>query len=359
MSTSTRVAFITGAAGQDGSFLAELLIGKGYTVYGMVRRSSNMTNLDRLTALRHNHRFHIHYGDVTDIASIMRILTLAKKDYFNTLLNVKEKGYLEVYNLAAQSHVKVSFEVPQYTANTDAIGTLNVLEAVVQLELTPHVRLYQASTSELFGSTAPPQNEESLMCPQSPYAVAKLFAHWAVKNYRDAYNMYAVSGILFNHESERRAANFVTRKITKFAAALHRGQKSVLEIGNLHALRDWGYAKDYVEAMWAMLQQDSATDFVIATGEQHTVKECIEAALEVVGIPRIEWRGTGLSETGHNAETGDLLVEVNAKYFRPTEVDSLQGDCRKATDVLKWKHTTGFKELVKIMVLHDIQELGI
>ncbi|PNH00679.1 GDP-mannose 4,6-dehydratase [Tetrabaena socialis] len=349
------VAFITGVSGQDGSYLAELLIEKGYIVHGMVRRSSNMVNLDRLVHLHGHPHMHTHYGDVTDLPSIMRIMRRAADDLGTNQI-------LEVYNLAAQSHVKVSFDVPIYTAATDALGTLNVLEAIVQLDIIARVRVYQASTSELFGSTPPPQNEASSMCPQSPYAVSKLFAHWSIKNYRDVYGIYAVSGILFNHESERRAENFVTRKISKFVAGLYHGrQTGPLHLGNLNALRDWGHAKDYVLAMWMMLQQGDADDYVISTGEQHSVREFVETALAVIG-KRIQWRGTGLDEKGYLVDEGGHggdgwhIVEVDPSYFRPTEVETLLGDSSKAREKLGWMHATSFESLVRLMVHQDIEQ---
>jgi GDPmannose 4,6-dehydratase len=274
-------ALITGVAGQDGSFLAEYLLDKGYTVYGMVRRSSHMSNLDRLTKIRKNPKFEVHYGDITDLSSVVRIINLA---YNNP---DRQGSPLEVYNLAAQSHVRVSFDIPMYTAQSDAIGVLNVLEAIIQLPdvSASSVRLYQASTSELYGCTPGPQNEETLMQPQSPYGVAKLYAYWIINNYRNIYKGFFVNGILFNHESERRAENFVTRKVTQYVAHYARGKiNTTLQMGNLYAKRDWGYAKDYVEAMHMMLQIEKPDDFVIGTGECHTVKEFIEEAFKVINV---------------------------------------------------------------------------
>lgn len=343
------IAIITGIAGQDGSYLAELLLSKYYIVYGMVRRSSHMTNIDRLQSIRNHPNLHIMYGDVTDISSVMHIITMAQKN----LLDLEQ---LEIYNLAAQSHVKVSFDTPIYTTQTDAIGVLNLLEAVVQLNMQQKVRIYQASTSELYGCTPAPQNETSLMQPQSPYAVSKLYAFWITKNYRDIHKMFIVNGILFNHESERRAENFVTRKITKHVAMVSNGSNEVLHLGNLYASRDWGYAKDFVNGMWLMLQHDKSDDYVIATGEQHTVKEFVENAFEHIGI-QVRWEGEGMEERGFDKITNQLLVKVDPTYFRPTEVDSLQGDATKAFTEIGWKPTTSFKELVKIMISHDISKL--
>lgn len=338
-------AVITGVAGQDGSYLAEFLIEKGYVVYGMVRRSSSMMTRDRLKNLRGHQRFHIVYGDITDISSIQDIINKAFHD--------PQRGEqpLEVYNLAAQSHVKVSFDTPIYTTHCDAIGVLNVLESILKLGIKNMVRFYQASTSELYGSTMPPQNETSLMQPQSPYGVAKLYAYWLVKNYRDAHGMYVVNGILFNHESERRAENFVTRKITLHVA---KTPDQVLGLGNLYAKRDWGYAKDYVEAMWLMLQQPFGDDYVVATEKQHTVKEFVELAYNVIDR-KIRWEGNGIHEKGYDADTGRLLIVVDPAYFRPTEVDSLMGDTTKVKTKLGWvpKHT--LQDIVRIMVEADMR----
>jgi GDPmannose 4,6-dehydratase len=307
-----------------------------------------MVNLDRLKNIHNDKNLNVHYGDMIDLSSIMCILTKAYKD------SDKDEGnYLEIYNLAAQSHVRVSFDMPIYTAQVDAVGTLNLLEAVNQLGIKDCVKIYQASTSELFGSTPPPQSENTPMNPRSPYAIAKLFAYWTVKNYRESHNMFIVNGILFNHESERRPENFVSRKITKFVGAYQRDSAiSPLQIGNMYAKRDWGYAKDYVETMWLMLQQEKAEDFVIGTGEQHTVKEFIEKAFSHIDI-QIRWEGTGDDEKGFDTNTGKVIVEVNPKYYRPTEVCSLQGDFTKAALVLGWKPKTMFDDLVKIMVEYD------
>ncbi len=344
-------AVITGISGQDGSYLAELLLSKGYIVLGMVRRSSHMTNLDRLRNIRNDTNLHIVYGDVTDTSSIMSLLNMA-----NQFLG-DEDAPLEVYNLAAQSHVKISFQTPVYTTNVDAIGTLNILEAIIQLKLQSRCRFYQASTSELYGVTPGPQNEESYMQPQSPYAIAKLYSYWLVKSYRTAHGLFAVNGILFNHESERRAENFVTRKITMHVAKLyHKKTSNSLKLGNVYAYRDWGYAKDYVKAMWMMLQQDKPDDYVIATGCTHTIKEFVEAAFKEIG-KTILWKGSGLDEKGIDQHDGSILVEIDPIYFRPTEVQYLQGNAAKANHILKWSPTVSFHELVKIMVSHDIMAL--
>ena len=345
-----KIALITGITGQDGSFLAELLIEKGYEVHGVIRRSSSF-NTDRIEHLyfdewvkdMHQERsVNLHYGDMTDSSSLVRIIQLVKPN--------------EIYNLAAQSHVKVSFDVPEYTAETDAIGTLRLLEAVRILGMESSTRIYQASTSELFGLVQEvPQKETTPFYPRSPYGVAKLYGYWITKNYREAYGMYAVNGILFNHESERRGETFVTRKVTLAVARIVAGMQTKLYMGNLDSLRDWGYAKDYVECMWLMLQHDTPEDFVIATGEMHTVREFITKAFEVAGIT-IQWSGEGEQEIGTNTATGDVLVEVDPKYFRPAEVELLLGDPTKAKTLLGWNPTrTSFNELVEIMVKHDLE----
>ncbi|QOW10568.1 GDP-mannose 4,6-dehydratase [Kaistella flava (ex Peng et al. 2021)] len=345
-----KIALITGITGQDGSFLAELLIDKGYEVHGIIRRSSSF-NTDRIEHLyfdewvkdMHQKRsVNLHYGDMTDSSSLLRVIQLTQPD--------------EIYNLAAQSHVKVSFDVPEYTADTDAVGTLRLLEAVRILGMETKTKIYQASTSELFGLVQEvPQKETTPFYPRSPYGVAKQYAFWITKNYREAYGMFAVNGILFNHESERRGETFVTRKVTLAVARIVAGMQTKLYMGNLDSLRDWGYAKDYVECMWLMLQHDTPEDFVIATGEMHTVREFITKAFEVAGIT-IEWSGKGEEEKGTNAATGDVLVEVDPKYFRPAEVELLLGDPTKAKTVLGWNPTrTSFNELVEIMVKHDLE----
>uniref|UniRef100_UPI00260339F1 GDP-mannose 4,6-dehydratase n=1 Tax=uncultured Anoxybacillus sp. TaxID=263860 RepID=UPI00260339F1 len=317
-------ALITGVTGQDGSFLAEFLLEKGYEVHGVIRRSSSY-NQERLEdilspeeaeALMNNQNFHLHYGDITDTSNIIRLINEIRPD--------------EIYNLAAQSHVRVSFDMPEYTADVDAIGTLRILEAVRILGLTEKTRIYQASTSELYGKVQEvPQKETTPFYPRSPYGVAKLYGFWITKNYRESYNMFAVNGILFNHESERRGETFVTRKITLAAARIAQGKQDKLYLGNLDALRDWGYAKDYVECMWLMLQHDTPEDFVIATGEMHSVREFATLAFKYAGI-EIEWQGEGLDEKGIDKATGRVLIEVDPKYFRPAEVDQLLGDPTKA-----------------------------
>ena len=345
-----KIALISGVNGQDGSYLAELLIEKGYEVHGILRRSSIFNTqriehlyLDELIEDMHNQRkLYLHYGDMTDSSSLVRIIQEVKPD--------------EIYNLAAQSHVKVSFEVPEYTANSDAIGTLRVLEAVRMLGLEKKTRIYQASTSELYGLVQEiPQSETTPFYPRSPYAVAKQYAFWITKNYREAYNMFAVNGILFNHESERRGETFVTRKITLAVANIKHGYQKKLYLGNLNSLRDWGYAKDYVECMWLMLQHETPEDFVIATGEQHSVRHFTELAFKHVGID-IQWQGSGLDERGIDKKTGEVLVEVDPKYFRPTEVETLLGNPAKAKKLLGWNpRQTSYEELVRIMVDHDLK----
>ena len=346
---SKKTALITGVNGQDGSYLAELLIDKGYEVHGILRRSSIFNTqriehlyLDDLVEDMHKARkLYLHYGDMTDSSSLINIIQKTQPD--------------EIYNLAAQSHVKVSFEIPEYTANGDALGTLRILEAVRILGLDKKTRVYQASTSELFGKVQEvPQTETTPFYPRSPYAVAKQYAFWITKNYREAYGLYAVNGILFNHESERRGETFVTRKITLAVANIKKGYQKKLYLGNLNSLRDWGYAKDYVECMWLMLQHDTPEDFVIATGEQHSVREFTELAFKYVGID-IEWQGDGVNEKGICKKTGEVLVEVDPKYFRPTEVETLLGNPHKAKTLLGWNPTTtSFEQLVEIMTKHDL-----
>lgn len=344
-----KTALITGITGQDGSFLAEFLIDKGYEVHGILRRSSSF-NTGRIEHLyldewvrdmKRKRLVNLHWGDMTDTSSLIRIIQTVRPD--------------EIYNLAAQSHVKVSFDVPEFTAETDAVGTLRLLEAVRILGMEHKTKIYQASTSELFGLVQEtPQKETTPFYPRSPYAVAKLYAYWIMKNYRESYGMFAVNGILFNHESERRGENFVTRKITLAACRIAQGYQDKLYLGNLSSLRDWGYAKDYVECMWLMLQQDKPDDFVIATGEQHTVREFCTLAFHHAGI-ELEWQGEGVEEKGIDKNTGRVLVEVDPKYFRPAEVQTLLGDPTKAKTVLGWNpHRTSFGELVRIMVEHDM-----
>lgn len=350
-----KVALITGITGQDGSFLAEFLLKKGYQVHGLVRRSSTF-NRGRIEHIYLDDEirdmndsliskaFQLHYGDMTDSSSLVRILQIVQPD--------------EIYNLAAQSHVRVSFDCPEYTAETDATGTLRLLEAIKILGLEKKTKVYQASTSELFGMVQEvPQRETTPFYPRSPYGVAKLYAYWIIKNYREAYGIFAVNGILFNHESERRGENFVTRKITMAAARIARGLQEKLYLGNLSALRDWGYAKDYVECMWLMLQQEKPEDFVIATGSYHTVREFCTLAFREAGID-LAWEGEGVGEKGIDKKTGRVLVEVDPKFFRPTEVDQLLGDPTKARTVLGWNpQKTSFEDLVKIMVKHDLEML--
>ena len=344
-----KVALITGVTGQDGSFLAEFLIEKGYEVHGIIRRSSSF-NTERIEHLyfeewvrdmKRGRALNLHYGDMTDSSSLIRIIQQTQPD--------------EIYNLAAQSHVKVSFDVPEYTAETDATGTLRLLEAVRILGLEKKTKIYQASTSELFGLVQEiPQRETTPFYPRSPYGVAKLYGFWITKNYRESYGMFAVNGILFNHESERRGETFVTRKITLAAARIAAGEQDKLYLGNLSALRDWGYARDYVECMWLMLQHDTPEDFVIATGEQHSVREFTERAFHEVGID-LRWEGKGVEERGIDIATGRVLVEVDPKYFRPAEVETLLGDPTKAKALLGWNPSkTSFEELVRIMVRHDV-----
>lgn len=344
-----KVALITGVTGQDGSFLAEFLIEKGYEVHGIIRRSSSF-NTERIEHLyfeewvrdmKRGRALNLHYGDMTDSSSLIRIIQQTQPD--------------EIYNLAAQSHVKVSFDVPEYTAETDATGTLRLLEAVRILGLEKKTKIYQASTSELFGLVQEiPQRETTPFYPRSPYGVAKLYGFWITKNYRESYGMFAVNGILFNHESERRGETFVTRKITLAAARIAAGEQDKLYLGNLSALRDWGYARDYVECMWLMLQHDTPEDFVIATGEQHSVREFTERAFHEVGID-LRWEGEGVEERGIDIVTGRILVEVDPKYFRPAEVETLLGDPTKAKELLGWNPSkTSFEELVRIMVRHDV-----
>lgn len=341
-----KTALITGITGQDGAYLAEFLLKKGYTVHGVKRRSSsyNTGRIDHLYKDPHeeNVKMFLHYGDLTDSTNIIRLIQETQPD--------------EIYNLAAQSHVKVSFETPEYTANADALGTLRVLEAIRLLGMTDKTKFYQASTSELYGLTHEiPQTEKTPFYPRSPYGVAKLYAYWITVNYREAYNMFACNGILFNHESPVRGETFVTRKITRAAARIKLGLQKKLYIGNLDAKRDWGHAKDYVEAMWLMLQQPRPDDFVIATGETHSVREFAVLAFKETGI-NIKWVGKGADEKGVNEETNEVLIEVDKNYFRPTEVDVLEGDASKAKEKLGWQPKVTFRELVKTMLIADLKE---
>ncbi len=333
-------ALITGITGQDGSYLTELLLEKGYEVHGIIRRSSSF-NTERIDHIyRDSHekgvKLFLHYGDLTDASNLNRILESVQPD--------------EIYNLGAQSHVKVSFELPEYTGNVDGLGTLRLLDAIVHSGIK--TRFYQAGSSEMYGKVLEtPQKETTPFYPRSPYAAAKVYAHWLTVNYRESYGMFACNGILFNHESSRRGGTFVTKKITDAFRAIREGKQEKLYLGNLDAKRDWGYAKDYVEAMWLMLQQDTPDDYVVATGETHSVREFVESAAPYFDFS-IEWRGKGLKEQGIDTHTGKVVVEVDERYFRPSEVDLLLGDATKARHVLGWKPTVTFKELVKIMCTH-------
>ena len=333
-------ALITGITGQDGSYLTELLLEKGYEVHGIIRRSSSF-NTGRIDHIindeQYKDQFFFHHGDVTDASNLNRILETIEPD--------------EIYNLAAQSHVQVSFEVPDYTAQVDALGTLRFLDAIRETRL--ETKFYQASTSELFGKVQEvPQKETTPFYPRSPYAVAKLYGYWIIVNYREAYNLFACNGILFNHESSRRGETFVTRKITRAASRIKEGLQEKLYLGNLNSLRDWGYAPEYCEGMWRMLQQDTPEDFVLATGEQHSVREFVECSFKELGIT-IDWNGKNENEVGINTETGKTIIEVDSKYYRPTEVETLLGDPSKAKEILGWEAKTPFVELVKNMVQSD------
>lgn len=343
-----KVALITGVTGQDGAYLAEFLLEKGYEVHGIKRRSSqfNTQRIDHLYRDPHNkhkNSFFLHYGDMTDATNLLGLIQRIQPD--------------EIYNLAAQSHVKVSFEMPEYTAQSDALGTLRLLEAIRAVGLTNKVKIYQASTSELFGKVQEvPQSETTPFYPRSPYGVAKLYAYWITINYRESYGIFACNGILFNHESPIRGETFVTRKITRNVAKVACGIDTILYLGNLNAQRDWGYAKEYVEAMWLILQYDEPQDWVIATGETHTVREFVECAFKRINID-IEWRGTGVDEKGYDAKTGKLLVAVDKRYFRPAEVDLLIGDPTKVRTLLGWQPKVTFQELVEIMVDADVKKM--
>jgi len=332
-----KVALITGITGQDGSYLAELLLSKGYEVHGIIRRSSSM-NTGRIDHIYNNPKLHLHYGDVTDSLSIMNVL--------------KKHNPSEIYNLAAQSHVKVSFETPEYTATVDALGTLKILESIRILDMDKTCKIYQASTSEMFGLVQEtPQKETTPFYPRSPYGVAKLYAYWITKNYRESYGMFCCSGILFNHESPRRGFNFVTKKVVDGLEAISAGRQECLYMGNLNALRDWGHAKDYVKAMWLMLQQDKPEDFVIATGKQYSVKDFIEKCAPYFYL-KIRWEGEGLNEVGINVNTGKVIIKVDPKYFRPAEVETLLGDPSKAKSVLGWEPEYTFDALVEDMCIN-------
>lgn len=344
-----KVALITGVNGQDGSYLAELLIEKDYEVHGIIRRSSTFNTSriehlyidDLIEDLKSKRKLNLHYGDMTDSSSLIRLIKSIKPD--------------EIYNLAAQSHVKVSFDLPEYTAETDGIGTLRILEAIRICGLEKKSKIYQASTSELYGKVIEsPQNENTPFYPRSPYGVAKIYAYWITKNYREAYGIFAVNGILFNHESERRGETFVSRKISLAAVRISKGVQKKLYLGNLDAKRDWGYAKDYVKCMWLMLQQENPEDFVIATGEQHSVRDFVEKAFKLVSID-ISWKGGGLNEKGIDSKTGKVIIEIDSRYYRPSEVDTLLGDPSKAKNILGWNpNETNFDKLVELMVYSDI-----
>ena len=337
-----KTALITGITGQDGSYLAEFLLEKNYKVHGLIRRNSTSDGTDRINHLLKLPTITLHYGDMTDFACLAQLIKDIQPD--------------EIYNLAAQSHVKVSFSNALYTADANGLGTLRILEAIKLLGLEKTTRFYQAATSEMFGEVQSiPQREDTPFYPRSPYGVAKLYAHWITKNYREAYGMFACSGILFNHESPRRGETFVTRKITKTLAEIRNGKRILpLELGNLDAKRDWGHAKDYVEAMWLMLQQEEPEDFVIATGQQHTVREFVDAAFDYMGYS-IEWVGEGLKEVAKDYGTGEVLVKINPEFYRPAEVDSLVGDCTKAKETLGWKHNYSFTQLVEEMCKYDLE----
>jgi len=348
LSVTSKVALITGVTGQDGAYLAELLLSKGYTVHGIKRRSSsfNTARVDHLYVDPHEKRtrFFMHYGDLTDATNLIRIIQETKPD--------------EIYNLAAQSHVQVSFETPEYTANADALGTLRLLEAIRILGLKEKVRFYQASTSEMYGKVQEvPQRETTPFYPRSPYGAAKVYAYWITVNYREAYGMHASNGILFNHEGPTRGETFVTRKITRAVAAIEKGLQTHLYLGNLDAKRDWGHARDYVEGMWLILQHDQPDDYVLATGEMHSVREFVELAFADVGRS-IVWTGKGVDEVGLDAKSGQDLVRIDPRYFRPTEVDELLGDPSKARTRLGWQHKTPFKQLVSEMVASDLEEIA-
>jgi GDPmannose 4,6-dehydratase len=340
-----KTALIIGVTGQDGSLLADFLIKKNYKVIGLKRRSSsfNTERIDHLyTGNQIPNNFEPYYGDLTDSTNLIRIIKSTKPD--------------EIYNLGAQSHVHTSFETPEYTANTDALGTLRVLEAIRILNLNKKTKFYQASTSEIFGNSKAPQNEKTTFKPESPYGTAKLYGYWITKNYRKAYSMFACNGILFNHEGPRRGETFVTRKITRAVAEIHLNKRKNFFLGNLDAKRDWGYAKDYVESMWLMLQQKKPDDYVIATGKSCSVRQFVEKSFKIIGID-IGWRGKGLNEIGYNKSTKNLLIKIDKNYFRPNEVHDLRGDPKKAKKILKWTPKTSLDQMIKEMVLHDIEKL--
>jgi len=341
----SKIALITGVTGQDGSYLSELLLNKGYEVHGMIRRHSSISTerIDHLCNNRqiNDNRFKLHYGDLSDSTNLISLLSKIKPD--------------EIYNLGAQSHVGVSFEVPEYTADVTGVGTLRLLEAIHMLK--KDIKFYQASTSELFGGLpeTAPQSEKTMFYPKSPYGVAKLYSYWITVNYRESYDLFAVNGILFNHESPRRGETFVTRKITRAVAGIANGTLDKLSLGNMNAKRDWGFAGDYVEGMWRMLQQDTPQDYVLATGETHTVREFVDLAFEEIGIS-LDWHGEGINEKGYDKKTGKLLVDVDPAFFRPAEVELLCGNAAKAEKELGWKRKVSFRELVTMMVKADIEE---
>ncbi len=340
-----KTALITGVTGQDGSYLTDFLINKGYKIIGVKRRSSsfNTKRIDHIyNDLKQSKNFIPYYGDLTDSSNILRVIQSTKPD--------------EIYNLGAQSHVHTSFEIPEYSANADALGTLRILEAIRVLKLQKKTKFYQASTSEIFGNTNIPQNENTPFRPRSPYAISKLYAYWTTVNYREAYNIFAVNGILFNHEGPRRGETFVSRKITRAVSEIFRKKREFFTLGNLNAKRDWGSAKDYVESMWLMLKTKKPSDYVIATGKSYTVKEFVEEAFKFISI-NISWRGKGLKEVGYNKKTGKVHVKVDPVYFRPTDVNELRGDASKAKRELKWKPKTSFKNLVKEMMVSDLKNI--
>ena len=342
-----KIALITGVTGQDGAYLSRFLLKKNYEVHGIKRRSSSF-NTGRLESIYidpHEKKpsFFLHYGDLTDSSNLIRIIQKIKPD--------------EIYNLGAQSHVQVSFETPEYTANSDALGTIRMLEAIRTLNIVNEVKFYQASTSEMFGKSPPPQNEKTIFQPRSPYAAAKLFSYWVTINYREAYGLFASNGILFNHESPMRGETFVTRKITRAVASILKGKQQKLWLGNLDAKRDWGHAKDYVEGMWKILQHDQAEDFVLATGKSYTVREFCEIAFKEIGIT-LEWVGKGINELGKDNKSGKVLVQIDKRYFRPTEVDYLEGDASKAKEKLNWTPKISLESMISEMVQNDIESFN-
>tara|TARA_X000001036_G_scaffold298820_1_gene277924 strand:+ start:1030 stop:2064 length:1035 start_codon:yes stop_codon:yes gene_type:complete len=340
-----KTALITGVTGQDGSYLTDFLLKKNYKIIGVKRRSSsfNTKRIDHIyNDLKQAKNFIPYYGDLTDSSNILRIIQSTQPD--------------EIYNLGAQSHVHTSFEIPEYSANADALGTLRILEAIKVLKLQKKTKFYQASTSEIFGNTTIPQNEKTPFRPRSPYAISKLYAYWTTVNYREAYGIFAVNGILFNHEGPRRGETFVSRKITRAVSEIYRKKRNFFTLGNLNTKRDWGSAKDYVESMWLMLKKKEPSDYVIATGKSHTVKNFVEEAFKFINI-KILWKGKGLNEVGYDRKTGKILVKVDPVYFRPTDVDELRGDASKAKRELKWKSKTSFKDLVKEMMISDLKEI--